>query len=282
MRKGICRRDGRCPAIGRRIGGFTAVIGIALAGQAAVMPLAQANPTAVTIVGVPQQIIPEVGEVGIGNFSIPTGTPSNAAQSSNTGQSGASASTSTPSDALNTMMNTSWGAEAAQNAAALGVNATALAATCVLESGCQNEGGSGTISGAFQMSASTYQEALNAALQQNPNLATNAVQGLAGQNDPETEAIAASEYLLQGAKALQADGVSNPTVLQVRSYYNFGPAGATAITGASPDSTMSSVLSYLSSSQLAANGITAGETVSQWQASVAAKLGNAANASVLL
>jgi hypothetical protein len=39
--------------------------------------------------------------------------------------------------ALATMLSTSWGQAAAANATAFGVNPTALAATCVLESNCQ-------------------------------------------------------------------------------------------------------------------------------------------------
>jgi hypothetical protein len=99
--------------------------------------------------------------------------------------------------------------------------------------------------------------------------------------DPATESIAASEYLLQGAQYLQSQGISNPSVLDVRGYYNFGPQGGAQIASASPDQTMASVLTGYSASTLAANGITPGETVAQWQASVSSKIGNAASQSVL-
>src|SRR6185437_6280918 len=59
-------------------------------------------------------------------------------------------------DALGTMMATSWGSDAANNATSLGVNPEALAATCVIESGCQNVGGTGSVSGPFQMTDATY------------------------------------------------------------------------------------------------------------------------------
>ena len=179
------------------------------------------------------------------------------------------------------MMGQSWGAQAAANAQALGVNASALAATCIVESGCQNVGGSGSVAGAFQMTASTYNAMIQAAVAQNPSLASQVVQGSAGQMDPASESIAASEYLLQGAQYLQAQGISNPSVVDVRGYYNFGPAGGAAIANAPQSATMASVLSMYSPSVLANNGITPGETVSQWQASVAAKIGNAASQSVL-
>jgi hypothetical protein len=179
------------------------------------------------------------------------------------------------------MMSTPWGAVAAQNAEALGVNASALAATCVIESGCQNVSGTGTITGAFQMSASTYQSSLAAALQQDPNLASNIVQGLAGQNDPATQSIAAAEYLSQGAQYLQTYGIADPTFLQVRGYYNFGPQNGANLSQADDGQLMSSVMPSLSSATLAANGITPTETVGQWRAGVATKIGNAANQSVL-
>ena len=172
-------------------------------------------------------------------------------------------------------------AAAVANAQLLGVNPSALAATCVVESGCQNVSGYGTVAGAFQMTASTYTAMINAAVAQNPSLASQIVPGLAGQMDPATESIAASEYLLQANQYLQGQGIANPTVLDVRSYYNFGPSAGAAIANATDGQTMASLLANLSPSQLTANGITSGETVGQWRASVAAKIGNAASQSVL-
>ena len=131
------------------------------------------------------------------------------------------------------------------------------------------------------MTASTYTAMINAAVAQNPSLASQIVPGLAGQMDPATESIAASEYLLQANQYLQGQGIANPTVLDVRSYYNFGPSAGAAIANATDGQTMASLLANLSPSQLTANGITSGETVGQWRASVAAKIGNAANQSVL-
>jgi len=241
-----------------------------------------ADPQPQTISGVPQQIIPQAQEVGLPAFTIPTGTVSvlggaGGTESTSTGGMG----TSTDSSSLDTMLSTSWGASAQQSSEALGVNATALAATCVVESGCQNVAGTGSITGAFQMSASTFTSSLNAALAQDPSLAANIVPGLAGQNDPATEAIAAAEYLKQGAQYLQNQGDANPTVLDVRGYYNFGPQGGAQIAQAPSSALMSDTLTGVSASTLAANGITAGETVGQWRSGVASKIGNAANASVL-
>ena len=244
------------------------------------LPLGQsawADPQPVTIQGVPQQVIPQAAEIGLGDFTLSTGTTSIFGGSG----SGSGGGSSTSSDALDTMMGTSWGSAAAQNAGALGVNSTALAATCLMESGCQNISGSGSAQGAFQMMPSTYTAMLTAALSQDPNLASNIVSGSAGMTDPATESIAAAEYLRQGAQYLQNNGVSQPTVLDVRGYYNFGPQGGAALANASDDDSIASTLSMYTPYQLAQNGITSGETVGQWKSSVSTKLGNSASAPVL-
>jgi hypothetical protein len=232
--------------------------------------------------GPPVQVVPYVAEPGVPQLVITPGRANPFAGADGSGGAGGGGAGGTggdvgSSDALTTMMDQSWGLAAVSNATALGVNPSALAATCVVESGCQNVPGSGTVAGAFQMTASTYTAMINAALAQNPSLASQIVPGLAGQMDPATESIAASEYLLQGSQYLQASGVANPTVLDVRGYYNFGPAGGAAIANADPGATMASVLYNTSAATLAANGVTPGETVAQWQAGVAAKIGNASN-----
>jgi len=244
---------------------------------------ALANPQLSTVNGVPQQIIPQVPEVGLPSYTAPTGSVSLFGGSPGSGATGGSDGTgaSSGSNALDTMLGTSWGASAQQSSEALGVNASALAATCVLESGCQNVSGTGSITGAFQMTAATYQSSLAAALAQNPNLAANIVPGLAGQSNPATQAIAAAEYLRQGAQYLQNNGVSNPTTLDVRGYYNFGPAGGAEIANATDNQPMSQVLNGVSAATLASNGISPTETVGQWRAGVTAKIGTAASASVL-
>ena len=248
---------------------------------------ALANPQLSTVTGVPQQIIPQMPEVGLPSYTAPTGSVSLFGGTSGTGAIGSGGGTgaSTGSSALDTMNATSWGLAASQNSQVLGVNASALAATCVVESGCQNvgaPGSSGNITGAFQMMASTYQSSLAAALAQDPSLASNIVPGLAGQNDPATQSIAAAEYLRQSALQLQAAGISNPTALDVRGSYNFGGVNGVAIANADPSTPMSTVLQSMSASTLASNGITAGETVGQWKSAVSAKMGSAANASVLI
>jgi hypothetical protein len=251
--------------------------------------------------GPPVQVVPYVSEPGVPQVTITSGTANPFSGADGSGGSGTGGTDGSGggtggtdgsgggtaggnvgnSDALTTLLGTPWGSAAISNATALGVNPSAVAATCVLESGCQNVGGSSTVAGAFQMTASTYTAMINAAVAQNPSLANTIVPGLAGQMDPATESIAASEYLLQGAQYLQNQGVSDPSVLDVRGYYNFGPQGGAQIANASPDQTMASVLTGYSAATLASNGITPGETVGQWQAGVSAKIGNAATQSVL-
>ncbi|MGO9602494.1 MAG: hypothetical protein ACLQAT_03650, partial [Candidatus Binataceae bacterium] len=67
------------------------------------------------------------------------------------GSSSGSVSSGGSGDAYNTMMAQDWGSAAADAASALGVSASALAATCSMESNCQNVGASGgsSAAGAF-------------------------------------------------------------------------------------------------------------------------------------
>lgn len=253
--------------------------------------------TPTTSDGPPPPVIPQVGELGMPNFTIPTGTANPFIGNDGGDDRGSGTATGGGSDAasggdgdnlgssnvLNTMISQPWGIAAVNNAQALGVNPSALAATCVLESGCKNvgSGGSSSATGAFQMMSATYNSMISAALAQNPGLASSIVPGAAGMIDPATESIAASEYLLQGAQTLQSAGISDPTVLQVRGYYNFGPGYAAQLASAPDDEPIANVLSGMSQSALTANGIAAGETVGQWRSAVSAKLGTAANQSVL-
>jgi hypothetical protein len=260
---------------------------VALAVVALVTGTALAHAQApVTVSGLPEQVIPTFPEVGAPTFTTSPGTPTAGdTGGQGTGDAGGSGTDGGggSSDALNTMLGQPWGSAAVNNAQALGVNPSVLAGTCAVESGCQNVGASGSSSatGTFQMMPATYNAMIAAATQQDPSLAANIVPGAAGMMDPATESIAASEYLYQGAQALQSSGISNPTGLDVRGYYNFGPAGGEALAHATNDQPISSVLSTTPAATLRANGITPGETVGQWRASVTAKIGNAATQSVL-
>ena len=242
---------------------------------------------ATTLSGAPVQLQPYVSEPGVPTVSVTVGTPNpfgglNGGDGSGSGSGlsgGSGGGNLGSSDALNAMLGTSWGATAAANAQSMGLNASALAATCVVESGCGANVGSGAgAQGVFQMYPAAFQEGLQTALAANPALASQIVQGSSGMNDPTTEAIAASGYLMQANTALENDGISNPTVLDARAYYNFGPSTGGQIAQASGSDLMSQ---YLSASVMSANGVTPGETVAQWQNSVSSKIGSAAQQSVL-
>ena len=278
--RGVTYRGGDEPASRLRFEARSCLIVIATAAVAAAAPMIALAQQATTLDGPPVQVAPYVLEPGVPNIVIPTGTPTPLATGGGTDGSGSGGNSSGGSDALNTMLGTPWGAQATANAQALGVNASALAATCVLESGCQNVSGSGA-QGVFQMFPAAYQEGLQNALAANPQLASQIVPGSAGMNDPTTEAIAASGYLMQANQALENAGISNPTVLDARGYYNFGPANGIQLAQANPSETMAEAMPNVSAATLAANGISPGETVGQWQASVASKIGSAAGQTVL-
>jgi hypothetical protein len=246
---------------------------------------------ATTLSGAPVQLQPYVSEPGVPQVTVNVGTPNpfggldggdgdGSGSGSGSGSSSGGGSSGS-SDALTTMLGTSWGATAAANAQALGVNASALAATCVLESGCNsNVSSNGSAVGAFQMQSAAFQDGLQTALAADPSLASQIVEGTAGMTDPTTEAIAASGYLMQASAALQNAGITNPTVLDARAYYNFGPTNGIQLASASPSQTMAEAMPNVSQATLSANGITPGETVAQWQASVSSSIGSAASQTV--
>ena len=286
-RKRLCFQNGASPG-GRRWLWLVAGVSGALAAQAA-----SADPQVVLPNGLPVQVKPTYSEPGLPAFSFPTGGGSllgGSPGSVDTGNGGGEGSTSTGSgssggsgDAYNTMMSQSWGSAAANAAGAMGVSATALAATCVMESNCQNVGasGGGSASGAFQMINSTYTADINGALAYDPAISGSIVSGLAGQMDPTTEAYAASYELRTDALALENQGISDPTVLQTRAMYQFG-AGAGPGVASAPDSANIAQLTGLSAASLAANGLTTSSTVGDWRQTIINKLGSAtANQSVL-
>jgi hypothetical protein len=263
------------------VAAIVAYVGLAPAkGLADVQPETQQG-------GPPTLPVPTFLETGLQNFTMPVGTtsvlpPPDAGAAIGTG-------TGSPpggSDVLNTMTDLrSWGALAASNATAMGVNPTAIAATCMLETGCQNitaVGGS-TVSGAFQMTNRTYLADMQQALAQNSSLVGSIDTSLAGKMDPANQAIGAAQDLKNAALALQAAGISNPTVLDTRGYFNFGAAMGPSIAQAPDDMRMTEILSgYYSSAQMASNGITPTTTVGQWRQAITAKIGSAASQSILL
>ena len=232
--------------------------------------------------GLPVQVVPTFQEPGLPAFSFPDG--SGLAVGGSGSGSGSGSGDGASGEAYDTMMAQAWGNQAVDAANAMGVNAAALAATCVMESNCQNVGasGGGSAAGAFQMISSTYTADINGAVAYDPSIAGNIVPGLAGQMDPGTEAYAAAYEMRTDALMLQnQQNMSDPTVLDVRAVYQFG-AGVGPQVATAADSANIAQLTGLSAASLAANGLTTSSTVGQWRAAITAKLGSAtANQSVL-
>ena len=287
-RKTVCLQNGAPPG-GRRWLWLVAGASGVLAAQAA-----NADPQVVLPNGLPVQVKPTYSEPGLPAFSFPTGGGSllgGSTGSVDTGNGGGDGSTSAGSgssggsgDAYNTMMSQSWGSAAANAAGAMGVSATALAATCVMESNCQNVGasGGGSASGAFQMINSTYTADINGAVAYDPAISGSIVSGLAGQMDPTTEAYAAAYELRTDAINLQNNGHKLiQRCCDARAVYQFG-AGVGPDVAAAHDSDNIAQITGLSAASLAANGLTTSSTVGQWRQTIINKLGSAtANQTVL-
>ncbi|MFT8612916.1 MAG: hypothetical protein ABF727_09790 [Gluconobacter oxydans] len=247
-----------------------------LAGQAQSIEVANGLPE------VPHEVFPEVG---IPKFTVPAGKVIQLGGPAASSATTPATVTGQASPAMDALYSASWGYEAAQNAEAVGITADALAATCRIESDCQNisaVAGKSGITGAFQMMQSTYSASMREALQAHPELAEQTVD-VDGQHTPAVQAIAAAQYIKDGATAMTRAGISNPTVLDVRGYYNFGPGGGAALAKADDADTVYSTLaqSGFSQSALTKNGIRPGETVGEWKQGVAAKIGSSASAPVL-
>ena len=256
------------------------------AGVALGPSLARADLQIVTQQGGPPALpIPVFQETGLPSFTMPMGTSSLVPPpTGGTGGGGGGGSYGgTPVDDV--MLGRSWGALAAQNATAIGVNPTAIASTCVLESGCQNLAAvrGGTVSGAYQMTNDTYLADIRSALAQNPSLAGTVDTSLAGKMDPANQAIAAAQDLKNAASALRSAGVPNPTFLDARAYYQWGAGAGPSVAQAPGTASMFDTLSsYYTPAQLAANGISASTTVGQWRQTIINKVGAAATQPVLI
>ena len=100
---------------------------------------AQAAPGPVTQTGLPVQVVPTYPEVGAPAFSFPNGNGVGGGGSGSGAGGGSPTYTGCPGcDPLATMQAQSWGTGAVDAATTLGIDPAALAATCVVESGCMN------------------------------------------------------------------------------------------------------------------------------------------------
>jgi|GEM_PF-2453646 len=225
-------------------------------------------------------------ETGLPNFTMPVGKstlPPTVSPGDGTGPGGGSVGGGGGTSADAVLQSRSWGTLAAQNVSAIGVNSSVVAATCVIESGCQNVAAraGGTINGAFQMSDSTYSGDIRQALAQNPSLAGSIDTSLGGKMNPANQAIAAAQELKNSALALQQAGIPDPTFLDTRGAYNFGAGYGIQLARSSGDRLMSDVLTSYSQQTLTANGISPSTTVGQWRQGILSKVGSAANQPIL-
>jgi hypothetical protein len=289
----------RKPRSIRRQGSGPIIVGMAAAALALEIGRAASGQTPQTLNGPPVQVQPYVTEPGVPPITINVGTLNPFAAVAGTGNDGGSGDYTSGavdnngssggvafggggnvggSEALNTLLATSAGAQIVAASQSLGVNPSVIAMTCVLESGCQNVGGSGA-KGMFQMFPAAFTDGMQTALAVNPALASQIVKGDAGRMDPFTEAVAAAGYQLQAVRALHDVGIANPTGLDTRGYYFAGPTYGPQLARANGSQLMSDILppNFINS-----NKIPAGMTVDQWRASVSSKVGSAASQSVLL
>ena len=272
---------------GSRAGGWTIALGMAMGAGPGMPALAQSG--VVSMSGAPEQVIPRVMELGLGSFTItPTqGSVTPDTSSSGTGSgdgSGSSGATAAGgSTALDLMSSRSWGTQASEAATAVGVNPSALAATCMVESQCQSVNGSASgIRGAFQMLDSTYEWGVTQAISYNSSLAGTIERGVDGSMDAGNQAYSAAAYMRSLAETLQQSGVSNPTVLDVRGGYNFGQSYSAAIAQAASSETMGQIMFNASDKVFTQNGITRSTTVGEWRTMMSARMGDAATQPVLL
>jgi hypothetical protein len=276
------RRKGRSEWV-RATGMMTAavvILGASRSGVADVQPLTQD--------GVPYLPVPVFPETGLPKFVMPVGNPSLLPSDSSNGRgrsSGDEGGSMGGTSADELMSSRSWGPLAGQNAESIGVSSTALAATCMMESGCQNLGTSGasSASGVFQMTNATYLADIQQVVQQHPILAASIDTSLAGKMDPGNQAFASARDLKNAAVSLQQGGVANPTFLDTRAYYQWGAGAGPVVARANDSQNIYDLLSpYYSAADLANNRVTPSMTVGQWRQRVVDSVGSAASQPVLI
>ena len=230
---------------------------------------AHADPTVQTTSGLPPQIIPSAPEVGVTIMDPPGSNPSTGTGTTGTGTTGGGTSTGSGS-AYDAMMATSYGASAANDAAAAGISADALAAIAEAESGFQNiptANGTTSATGPWQVTTATFMQYSNQYnLGYTPPDMTN----------PADEAQVASYIISSYANTVSQATNAPATVLQTYGAYVFGPSAGSSIATADASEPLSN---YVSAQALANNNMT-GWTVGQFQTEMASRLGSAANESV--
>lgn len=232
---------------------------------------ARADPTAQAPSGVPPEINPSVPEVGVTIMDLPgSGTnPGTGSTGGSTGTTGGGTSTGSGS-AYEQMMATSYGASAAQDAAAANINVDALAAIGEAESNFQNvptANGSSSATGPWQITSGTFMQYSN---QYGLGYTT------ADMTNPADNAQVASYIISSYANTVSQATGQPATVVQTYGAYVFGPTAGSYMATADPSAPLSE---FVSAQALANNNMT-GWTVGQFYSTMAPHLGSAANEAV--
>jgi hypothetical protein len=233
--------------------------------------VAHADPSAVTFSGVPPQIMPSAPEVGVTIMDFPgsSTTPGTGSTGTGTGSTGGGTSTGSGS-AYDEMMATSYGSAAANDAAAAGISADAMAAIGKAESGFQNvptANGSSSATGPWQITDATFMQYSN---QYNLGYTT------ADMANPADNAQVASYIIASYANTVSQATNAPATVLQTYGAYVFGSSAGSAIATANASEPLSN---YVSSTALSNNNMT-GWTVGQFDSVMSGRLGSSANETV--
>jgi hypothetical protein len=228
---------------------------------------ARADPTAQTASGLPPEIIPSVPEVGVTILILPgsTTTPGTGPTGSGPGTTGGTPPAGSGS-AYDEMMATSYGAAAANDAAAANINVNALAAIGKAESNFQNiptANGSSSATGPWQVTSGTFMQYSN-----QYNLGYTS----ADMTNPTDNAQVASYVISSYANTVSQATGSPATVVQTYGSYVFGPTAGSLMATANPSAQLSQ---FVSARALSNNNMT-GWTVGQFYSSMAPRLGSAA------
>lgn len=219
---------------------------------------------AAALASVPQQVVPVASELGTPTFTAPV--------SSSSETTGSTASTSYDgawgtSDAYQSMLNQSYGADAVAAAQAAGINPDTLAAFGQIESHFQNVGNSASsANGVWQITNGTWDQ-----------YASKLGLSSADRSDPAAQAKVASAIIGDYSAAVSRATGTAATGTQVYGAYMFGTkAGAEIATEKNASTPLSA---FVSSSTLAANHMS-GWTVGQYQQTVAQRMGSGASEAV--
>jgi len=237
---------------------------------------AQTNPNLVNPGGIPAQIVPTYGEVGItwGGFlgdSNVTSGGGGGTSPSNTGVTNPGSYQPGSSSALNAMLATDYGSTAETVAQQQGVSVEAIAAVGQAESGFRNvptSNGSSSATGPWQFTNSTFQAVSNKyALGYTAADITN----------PQAQATEVSYLMRDNANAISQATGQPATTLQAYGGWVFGTTRGVQIAGTTPDTP----LSQLVSAQALTNNNMTSWTVGQFRQVMTNRLGAGANQPVL-